>query len=173
MIVFSSAQARLHAARHAHVAAQRPRWAVRPLAAGERSPLLVAGARTGRAGLSVRWRPADRLACSATMRFGRSEVLPSRMHGRERRYRASNNLRQRGSLESQCSAVKQPLKALASCGTTWPGAKASQASAPVAQRSGMACRSEQWFIAAGPNPSIEGTSTSGLRPLVAAPHVKR
>ena len=26
---------------------------------------------------------------------------------------------------------------------------------------------------ATPNPSIEGTSTSGLRPLVAAPHVKR
>jgi hypothetical protein len=24
-----------------------------------------------------------------------------------------------------------------------------------------------------PNPSIEGTSTSGLRPLAAAPHVKR
>jgi hypothetical protein len=26
---------------------------------------------------------------------------------------------------------------------------------------------------ATPNPSIEGTSTSGLRPLAAAPHVKR
>jgi len=39
--------------------------------------------------------------------------------------------------------------------------------------SGVACRSDPLFIAAGPNPSIERTATSGLRPLVAAAHVKR
>src|SRR5882762_7245335 len=32
----------------------------------------------------------------------------------------------------------------------------------------------KWFATnPRPNPSIEGTSTSGLRPLAAAPHVKR
>ncbi len=31
----------------------------------------------------------------------------------------------------------------------------------------------QWWWSRRPNPSIEGTSTSGLRPLAAAPHVKR
>ena len=37
-----------------------------------------------------------------------------------------------------------------------------------------ASRSSQVGRARGtPNPSIEGTSTSGLRPLAAAPHVKR
>ena len=34
--------------------------------------------------------------------------------------------------------------------------------------SSKACTPSEW-----PNPSIEGTSTSGLRPLAAAPHVKR
>jgi len=125
MIVFSSAHARLRAAPHAHVTAPRPRWAVRPLAACEPSPLLVTGARRRRAGLSVRWRPANRLACSATLRRRRSQALPSRMHGREHQHRASNDLRQRRSLEWQCTRpavqpghegvtyMRQPPKALA------------------------------------------------------------
>ena len=76
------------------------------------------------------------------------------------------------------------LKSLAPCGTAPPSSKSGQAAASVARRRGClgikaarrfgaACRSEQSLIAAGPNPSIEGTSTSGLRPLAAAPHVKR
>jgi hypothetical protein len=80
--------------------------------------------------------------------------------------------------------MRQPPKALA----PWapyrrtPGARHSSVSVPrllgcfgtkALRRSGVACRSEQLFIAAGPNPSIEGTSTSKLRLLAAAPHVKR
>ncbi len=34
-------------------------------------------------------------------------------------------------------------------------------------------KGKPWVVPETPNPSIEGTSTSGLRPLAAAPHVKR
>ena len=80
--------------------------------------------------------------------------------------------------------MRQPFKSLAPRGTAPPSGKAGRALASVSRRlgcfgikavrrSGVTCRSEQSFIAAWPNPSIEGTSTSGLRPLAAAPHVKR
>jgi len=80
--------------------------------------------------------------------------------------------------------MRQPFESLAPCGTVPQNAKAGHASASVPRslgrfgtkalrRSGVACRSEQLFIAAGPNPSIERTVTSGLRPLVTAAHVKR
>ncbi len=38
---------------------------------------------------------------------------------------------------------------------------------------GVAAKNSVALVRARPNPSIEGTSTSGLRPLAAAPHVKR
>jgi len=80
--------------------------------------------------------------------------------------------------------MRQPPKALA----PWapyrrtPGNVTSSVSVPrmlgrfgtkALLRSGVACRSDRLFIAAGPNPSIERTVTSGLRPLVTAAHVKR
>ena len=73
--------------------------------------------------------------------------------------------------------MRQSFQSLAACGTAPLGGKATQASGrfgiKAVRGSGVAYRPEQLFIAAGPNPSIEGTSTSGLRPLAAAPHVKR
>ena len=38
---------------------------------------------------------------------------------------------------------------------------------------GVAAKNSVAPVRARPSPSIEGTSTSGLRPLAAAPHVKR
>ena len=195
MIVFSSAHARLRAAPHAHVTAPRPRWAVRPLAACEPSPLLVTGARRRRAGLSVRWRPANRLACSATLRRGRSQALPSRMHGKEQQHRAritfdnaevsNGNALVRPPNQPRRSHVHEAAaQGAGSVGTVPQNTKArhSSVSAPrilgcfgtkALRRSGVACRSERSFIAPGPNPSIERTVSSGLRPLVTAAHVKR
>ena len=75
--------------------------------------------------------------------------------------------------------MRQAFKSLALRGTPPPSGKAGQASAvgclgiKAVRRPGVACRAQQSFAAAWPNPSIEGTSTSGLRPLAAAPHVKR
>ncbi len=79
--------------------------------------------------------------------------------------------------------MRQRFKSLVPCGSASPSTKAGRAASvprrlgrfgiKAVRRPGVACRSEQSVIAAWPNPSIEGTSTSGLRPLAAAPHVKR
>jgi hypothetical protein len=79
--------------------------------------------------------------------------------------------------------MRQRFRSLPPCGSASPSGKAGHAASvprtltrfdiKSARRLGVACRPAQSFIAPWPNPSIEGTSTSKLRLLAAAPHVKR
>ena len=141
-------------------------------------------------GQRTNWRAPPR--CAVVVHGPR----PSRMHSRERHYvlRTTSNTAEGlngnalvwpvGPVREEGTYMRQPFKSLALCSTAPSSGKAGQGPASVprrlggfgikpVRRSGVAWWPEQSFIAAWPNPSIEGTSTSGLRPLAAAPHVKR
>ena len=193
-VVASKAQGCAHVSPPAHASPLRPRWAVRPLAAGEPpacSQVALAKAALGCpsvGGQRAGWRGARRCA-----RVGRGPRRVRCKAVKDTIVRTTDTAavfngnapvwpvvlgREGGTYMSQ------PSKSLASCGGAPPSGKAGQASVSVPRsfgylaikrvgRSGAACRSERSFIAPGPNPSIEGTSTSKLRLLAAAPHVKR
>jgi len=167
--------------------------AVRPLAAGE--PIAPHHAPSNRQrGLSVRWRPARH-------RFGSEDavrlcVFKYRVFGEAK----FEHNRQMGGV---CSVMPHSLISLALRSTAAPGrwfgagtgfARASGVGAfgcqgnthtgfpRTAGAGAYALGHEHRFTSAGgngtlstprPNPSIEGTSTSKLRLLAAAPHVKR
>jgi hypothetical protein len=61
-------------------------------------------------------------------------------------------------------------------GTTAPGPKAFEGASYRSRQAalcGVAAKNSAALVRARPNPSIEGTSNSRLRRLLAAPHVKR
>ena len=61
-------------------------------------------------------------------------------------------------------------------GTAAPGPWAFEGASYRSRQAALCAAAAKNSVApetARPNPSIEGTSTSGLRPLAAAPHVKR
>ena len=190
------AQGRFHVSPPAQARAPQPRWAVRPLAAGEPLAWLASGAPQLWAGLSVLWRPANRLAFFTMSRCSRSRACRvgctavNYSTGFERRPTLRKPLNGNALVwpvnpgREGGTYMRQPFKVASSVrrrtieqqgksGADFSAARLDCFGSKALRRSGVACRSAHSFVAPWPNPSIEGTSTSKLRLLAAAPHVKR
>ena len=138
----------------------------RPSVGGRRTVLSCQGLLQHRLGLSVLWRPAHQRVGSGNMHRPNgglcSAAVPSWRQSVNRSL-PSNSL----NCAAACEANANANASLGSHGAVGAGPLVAQA----AQRIKIGARSV--LLHARPNPSVEGTCSSGLRPLPHAPHVKR